>query len=323
MVTLSILGPVMLHIPDGFLSTPVAVLGWLLAAVLVGWALRKTRGQLGERQVPLMGILAAFIFAAQMLNFPVAGGTSGHMLGGALAAIVLGPWAATLIMTAVVATQALLFQDGGLLALGWNILNMGVLTAFTGYFVYQGVLKWVGDGRRAVLVAGMAGGWLSVMVGAVATAVELAVSGTSPLTVALPAMAGVHAVIGVGEALITVAALALIAQARPDMLRLGEKAPATRSASWVWIGLAVALVVTLFSPLASGSPDGLEWVAEETGFLEAGIDPSYEILPDYTVPFVESEAGTTILAGVIGVLVVFGVAYGVAHLRRGRGGVSA
>jgi len=323
MVTLSILGPIMLHIPDGFLSTPVAVLGWLLAVVLVGWALRQTRGQLGERQVPLMGILAAFIFAAQMLNFPVAGGTSGHMLGGALAAIVLGPWAATLIMTAVVATQALLFQDGGLLALGWNILNMGVLTAFTGYFVYQGVLKLVGNRRRAVLVAGMAGGWLSVMVGAVATAVELAVSGTSPLAVALPAMAGVHAVIGVGEALITVAALAFIAQARPDLLRLGEKAPATRSASWVWVGLAVALIVTLFSPLASGSPDGLEWVAEEKGFLEAGIDPSYEILPDYTVPFVESETGTTILAGVIGVLVVFGVAYGVAHLRRGRGGVAA
>jgi cobalt/nickel transport system permease protein len=322
MVTLSILGPIMLHIPDGFLSTPVAVLGWLLAAVLVGWALRQTGGQLGERQVPLMGILAAFIFAAQMLNFPVAGGTSGHMLGGALAAIVLGPWAATLIMTAVVATQALLFQDGGLLALGWNIVNMGVLTVFTGYFCYQGVRKLMGDGRRVALVAGMAGGWLSVMVGAVATAVELAASGTLPLAVALPAMAGVHAVIGVGEALITVAALAFIAQARPDLLQLGEKAPATRSASWVWFGLAVALVVTLFSPLASGRPDGLEWVAQEEGFLEVGIEPSYEILPDYTVRFVESEAGTTILAGVIGVLVVFGVAYGVAHLRRGRDGVS-
>ncbi|MCK4693773.1 MAG: energy-coupling factor ABC transporter permease, partial [Anaerolineales bacterium] len=130
------LSPVELHIPDGFLSPMVSTVGWVLALVMVGFAIRQTRDQLGERQIPLMGVLAAFIFAAQAINFPVAAGTSGHLLGGALAAIIMGPWAATLIMTAVIATQALMFQDGGLLVMGWNILNMGVFTAFVGYAVY-------------------------------------------------------------------------------------------------------------------------------------------------------------------------------------------
>lgn len=315
MVALPILSMPQLHIPDGLLSLPIAIVGWFLVVALVAWALRQTREQLGERQVPLMGILAAFIFAAQMLNFPVLGGTSGHMLGGALAAVIMGPWAATLIMTCVIAIQALLFQDGGLLVLGWNILNMGVFTAFTGYFVYQGVQRLIGSGRRALFLAGFLGAWLSVMVGAVATAVELSLSGTSPLNIALPAMAGVHALIGVGEGLITVAALAFIGRTRPDLFA-GARAPSTRSAGWVWVGLVIALAAVLLSPLASASPDGLERVAEDHGFLDQGEEPSIQVLPDYTVPFVRDDVVTTILAGAVGVLVVFGAAYGVARLRR-------
>jgi cobalt/nickel transport system permease protein len=314
----SVLSPEPLHIPDGFLSTPVALIGWILVILLVGYALRMTREQLGERQVPLMGILAAFIFAAQMLNFPVAGGTSGHLLGGALAAIVLGPWAASLVMTSVVTIQALLFQDGGLLVLGWNIINMGILAAFTGYLVYRAVQGLLGSGRRSALLAGFAGSWLSVMVGASATAIELAVSGTSPLSVGLPAMAGVHALIGIGEALITVAALAFVSQTRPDLLDFGRSTVGSRSASWIWVGLVLALGLAALSPLASGSPDGLEWVAGEQGFLARGLDPVFEILPDYTVPVIENEAVTTIVAGAIGTLIVFGVTYAVARLRRGR-----
>jgi cobalt/nickel transport system permease protein len=318
-----VLSPEPLHIPDGFLSTPVALVGWILMVAFVGWALRMTREQLGERQVPLMGILAAFIFAAQMLNFPVAGGTSGHLLGGALAAIVLGPWAASLVMTSVVSIQALLFQDGGLLVMGWNILNMGILTAFTGYFVYRAMQRILGGGRRAALLAGFAGAWLSVMIGATATAVELAVSGTSPLSVSLPAMAGIHALIGIGEGLITVAALAFISQTRPDVLNFGQKPVGSRSAAWSWVGLLIALALTALSPLASGSPDGLERVAEDQGFLARGSEPVYEILPDYTVPLIENEAVTTIVAGAVGTLLVFGVTYGVARLRRGRYTTSA
>ncbi len=128
--------PAALHIPDGFLTPLIAAIGWVLAIAMIVIAVRQTNRQLGERQIPMMGILAAFIFAAQAINFPVAAGTSGHLIGAALAAIVMGPWAATLIMTAVVVVQGLLFQDGGLLVMGWNIMNMGVIAAFTGYFTY-------------------------------------------------------------------------------------------------------------------------------------------------------------------------------------------
>ena len=182
---LNVLKPPALHIPDGFLSTPVAIVGWVLAILIIGFALRQTRDQLGERQIPLLGIMAAFIFAAQAINFPVAGGTSGHLLGGALAAIVLGPWAAVLVMTAVIGLQGLLFQDGGLLAMGWNIMNMGVLTAFTGYLVYNLIKRVAGQSSTGLIIAGIVGAWLSVEVGAIATALQLAVSGTSPLNISL------------------------------------------------------------------------------------------------------------------------------------------
>jgi cobalt/nickel transport system permease protein len=312
-----LLAPRQLHIPDGFLSVPVAIVGWVLTVLVVALALRKTRDQLGERQVPLMGVLAAAVFAGQMLNFTIPGGTSGHLLGGALVAIILGPWAAVLVMTAVVAIQALLFQDGGLLVLGFNIVNMGVLTAFTGYFVY-GFLKAIsGDNRRSLFVAGFVGGWLSVMVGAIATAIELVLSGTSPVGLALPAMAGVHALIGIGEGLLTVFALSFITATRPDLV-VGQDAPGKASARWVWIGLVVALALTLLAPLASPYADGLESVAERTGFIDRGLDAPYEILPDYTVPFLGETGLSTILAGMIGALAVFVVVWLVARLVRDR-----
>ena len=306
-----------MHIPDGFLSTPVAIAGWVVAAVLIGFGLRSARKQLGERQIPLMGILAAFIFAGQMINFPVAGGTSGHLLGGALAAIIIGPWAAALIMTSVIAVQALLFQDGGLLALGWNITNMGILTAFTGYFVTRGLMRLFGNRRAGRFVGGFVGGWVSVMVGAIATAVELGVSGAAPLGITLGAMSFWHALIGVGEGLITVAALAFIQSTRPDLIA-GEEAPARAGARWVWVGLLMALGMALLAPLASSSPDGLEFVAGEQGFLGRAMEPLYNILPDYTVPFIQNETVALIIAGVIGALIVFGIAWGVGRLTRRR-----
>ncbi|HEY42725.1 MAG TPA: cobalamin biosynthesis protein CbiM [Anaerolineae bacterium] len=305
--------PYALHIPDGFLSTAVSTVGWLVALIVIGIAIRLTRHQLGERQIPLMGLLAAFIFAAQAINFPVAAGTSGHLLGGTLAAIVMGPWAATLIMTAVIATQGLLFQDGGLLVMGWNILNMGVFTAFTGYAVYVLMRRLMGEGARSRFVAAFVGAWLSVEVGAIATAFELAASGTSPLSLGLPAMASVHALIGLGEAIITTGAIALLRASRPKVLEAGETAPGRKGASFVVVGLMVALVVAILSPLASGSPDGLEAVAEREGFLNRALDPLFELLPDYSVPFVLNEAVTTILAVVLGTVIVFGVAWAIGR----------
>ncbi len=309
-----------LHIPDGFLSTPVSIVGWVLLIAAVAYALRQTRGQLGEKQIPLMGVLAAFVFAAQAINFPVAGGTSGHLLGGALVAIIMGPWAAALVMTCVIAIQGLLFQDGGLLVMGWNILNMGVITAFTGHLVYQLMRRVLGEGRNAILAAGAVGAWLSVMMGAIATAFQLVISGTSPLGVALPAMAGVHALIGIGEALITVGALAFLYATRRDLLNIGEAAPGRASANWVVAGLVIALVVAAFSFAASPDPDGLERVAEDTGFLDKALEPVYNLFPDYTLPFIADPLISGILAVMLGTLIVFGVAWAVARVQGRRAG---
>ncbi|MCC6189234.1 MAG: energy-coupling factor ABC transporter permease [Anaerolineales bacterium] len=313
---INLLAPVRLHIPDGFLSTTVSLVGWLLAVGAIGYALRQTRGQLGSRQIPLMGVLAAFIFAAQAINFPVAGGTSGHLLGGTLAAIVLGPWAAVLVMTAVIGVQALLFQDGGLLALGFNIVNMGVLTAFTGHFAFQLLKRILGEGRTSLLVGGALGAWVSVMAGAAATAVELAASGASPLGVALPAMAGVHALIGIGEALITVGALAFIYASRRDLLDLGARAPAKAAANWVIVGLGIALSVAVFSFAASPHPDGLERVAADAGFLGRALGPVYTLLPNYAIPGISNQVVSGVLAVVLGTLVVFGITWALARRQR-------
>ncbi|MBI3968050.1 MAG: PDGLE domain-containing protein [Chloroflexi bacterium] len=301
-----------LHIPDGFLNLPVSLLCWLVALPLIWLALRRSSGDLGERQIPLMGVMAAFIFAAQMINFPVVGGTSGHLLGGALAAITLGPWAAMLVMTAVIGVQALLFQDGGLVVLGANVLNMGLLTTSLGYGLYR-VVAGQSLGRR-LAVAGVAA-WLSVMAGALATSIQLWLSSSAQLAIVLPAMLGVHALIGIGEALITVAALSFIVRARPDLLA-GADAPARGGRGWIVAGLGVALATVLIAPLASSDPDGLETVAKNLGFSILAADLPFAVLPSYTIPFLGESGLSTILAGAIGAAVVAAIGFGLARLRR-------
>jgi len=209
-----------MHIPDGFLNMATVASTYAVSAGGVGNAVRVANKKLGEKQVPLMGILAAFIFAAQMLNFPIAGGTSGHLIGAALAAILLGPWASVLIMSCVLIAQCLIFQDGGLLALGANILNMGIVASFSGYYIYRFVALLLGNGRRGKLAGGFAGAWGSVFLASIVCAIELAVSGASPIGVVLPAMAGFHALIGIGEGLITGAVLSLVLATRADLLQL-------------------------------------------------------------------------------------------------------
>jgi cobalt/nickel transport system permease protein len=244
-----------------------------------------------------MGVMAAFIFAAQMINFPVAGGTSGHLLGGALAAITLGPWAAMLVMTSVIIVQALLFQDGGLVVMGANILNMGLLTVLVSYGLYRAA----SNGSRGLRLgtAGLAA-WLSVMAAALATSLQLWLSGTARLDFVVPAMLAVHALIGVGEALITVAALAFILRARPDLLE--SPAPGGRGKGWVVVGSLLSLGVAFLAPLASADPDGFERVAQDLGFLALGKQAPYNLLPDYSLPFMGDTPLSTVLAGALGVL---------------------
>ena len=301
--------PAPMHIPDGFLNLAISILCWGLTVILVGIAIGRTRDSLGERQVPLMGLMAAFIFAAQMINFPVAGGTSGHLLGGALAAITLGPWAGMLVMTAVIAVQGLLFQDGGLLVMGANILNMGLLTVIVGYGLYRGAL---GRSRNVQMVMVGAAAWLSVMTGALMTALELWLSGTVRLEIVVPAMLGVHALIGFGETIITVAAFSFITRTRPDLLGQGS-ASASGGRGWIPAGALVTVAVLLLSPLASTHPDGLNRVAMDLGFIhraQAGNGP----LAEYTMPLLQSPSLSKIAAGGVGVLVLLGAAYLIGRL---------
>jgi cobalt/nickel transport system permease protein len=199
------------HIPDGFLDTRIWVGAGVLSAGAVAAAVAKTRKVLEDRQVPALGVMAAFIFAAQMVNFPVAGGTSGHLLGGALAAILLGPWSAGLILTTVLIIQMLFFYDGGLTALGANVLNMAVIAPWVAY----GTCRLVSNlfrssaGRTAAIFLAS---WMSVMAAALAASLEIAFSGTVPLKIVLPAMLGWHALIGIGEGLITVVVVSFVSR---------------------------------------------------------------------------------------------------------------
>ena len=295
--------PEPMHIPDGFLNLYVSIVCWIITTILISMAVSRTNKSLGEKQVPLMGVMAAFIFAAQMINFPVAGGTSGHLLGGALAAIMLGPWAGMLVMTAVIAVQGLLFQDGGLLVMGANILNMGLITCAIGYGLYRSV-----SGANRIFKLGVAGiaAWLSVMAGAFFTALQLWLSGTSQLQIVIPAMLFVHALIGLGEAVITVAALSFVLQARPDLL--GENSESAKgSKGWIIAGVAISLIVVFLSPLASTDPDGLNRVATDLGFIGSARS-SAGPLAGYMIPFLANVSLSKVIAGAIGISVVLGLA---------------
>jgi cobalt/nickel transport system permease protein len=208
-----------LHIPDGFLNLPTSLVTWIVAIALIAVSLQQVQSTYQDRMVPLMGVCAAFIFAAQMINFPIPGGTSGHLLGGTLAGVLLGPWAGTLVMTVVFIVQATLFQDGGLTVLGANILNMGLIGTFFGYYLYKSIRTVMGMQRwRGMAVAVAIAAWSSVVVASLVCAIELAASGTVPLKVALTAMLSWHLLIGFGEAAITLVAVQYIWRSRPDLL---------------------------------------------------------------------------------------------------------
>jgi cobalt/nickel transport system permease protein len=330
-----------MHIPDAVLDPRVALAtgGLAVAGMCVG--LRKLERGLGDRTTVLMGTMSAFVFAAQMVNFPVGPlPISGHLLGGVLSAVMLGPWAGAVVIGAVLLVQCLLFGDGGLTALGANFVNMGLIGAVVGYAIYAPLRRAIG-GRAGVLIGGMAAAWFSVLLASGAFAIELAASGRrAHFFQVLGWMALVHSAIGLGEALITGLVLRFVLLTRPDLVYQPEKLEpagdldeggrALHLGGIALAGLAIALAVCVFlAPFASAHPDGLEWVGDRLGFLnKAGPTPTLvpAPIPDYQLPLFGSNhvKAATAVAGLVGTLVVFGVGLALARVfsRRGSDGVS-
>lgn len=317
--------------PDGYIDVATAVGGAAVAAGGVWVSLKETGKRLAEKQIPMAGLTAAFVFAVQMLNFPVAAGTSGHLLGGALAAILLGPWMGALVVTVVVVVQALLFADGGIVVLGLNVLNMALVTVLVGWVVFRALMRVLPKTTGGAIAATMVAGFLGVLGSSIAFVIEYAIGGQggASLSAVFAAMTGVHSLIGIGEGLIGGVAVGSVVAVRPDLvtgtagfdLRRTVTAPGGRAVTtFVAAGLAVALTLVFFvAPIASSDPDGLERVAIDQGFSAGAQDPSIGgPLADYGVGGLESERFGTMLAGAIGVIVVFGLGLGLVALLRRR-----
>jgi len=303
-----------MHIPDGFLSAGVAGASWAAAAAGAGYSVRRAGQDLKEKTIPLMGIMAAFIFTAQMLNFPVGAGTSGHLLGGVLAAVLLGPFAGAAVLTCVLIIQALVFNDGGLFTLGANILNMAVFGTMAGYMVYRLLLFLTG---KRTLSAGIAG-WFSVVGAASLCATELAASGTAPARFVFPAMAGVHALIGIGEGIITAAVVGFVLRARPDLLYGAfEREPDARGRRKVFVAAAATILAfVVCAPFASRFPDGLEKVAGGFGFLNREAPARAAPLANYVWPGVPGERAAALLAALAGIALVVCLVFVLLRLTR-------
>ncbi|MFD3654120.1 energy-coupling factor ABC transporter permease [Streptomyces sp. NPDC058620] len=347
-----------MHVPDGFINAPVSAVAGVVAAGAVAVSLRGARKELGgasrsaasggERTAPLAGLVAAFIFAVQMLNFPVGAGTSGHLLGGALAAILVGPYTGVLCISVVLLMQGILFADGGLTALGVNITVMGVVTTVVAYVLFRGLTGILPRTRRSATVSAFIAALVSVPAAACAFTLIYAVGGTTdiPIGKVLTAMVGVHVLIGIGEAVITALTVGAVIAVRPDLvhgarslaaplkLRIdGElvDAPVTapapapvaaRSTRTVWsVGLVTAFVLAGFvSFYASASPDGLEKVAADKGIDAKAEEHAAADSPlaDYGVRDVTDTRLSGGLAGVIGVGATVAVGSGVFWVVRRR-----
>ncbi|AWN27700.1 energy-coupling factor ABC transporter permease [Streptomyces sp. NEAU-S7GS2] len=360
-----------MHVPDGFINAPVSAATGVVAAVAVAVSLRGARRELAgagpagaaaaERTAPLAGLVAAFIFAVQMLNFPVAAGTSGHLLGGALAAILVGPYTGVLCVSVVLLMQGVLFADGGLTALGVNITDMAIVTTVVAYALFRGLVKVLPRKRRSITVASFAAALLSVPAAAVAFTALYAVGGTAdvPIGKVFTAMVGVHLLIGIGEAAITALTVGAVIAVRPDLvygargltkpleLRTSPlaapadepapeaapapvpaaPAPARRSVRRVWLaGLAAALVCAGgLSYYASANPDGLEKVAHDHGIDAKTEDHAAKDSPlaDYGVKDITDPRLSGGLAGVIGVGATLAVGTGVFVVVRRRRSAAA
>ncbi|MCA9040712.1 MAG: energy-coupling factor ABC transporter permease [Planctomycetaceae bacterium] len=315
-----------MHIPDGLLEPEVCLVTGAAAATAVGYSLHKVKQQANDKLVPLTGVIAALIFAGQMVNFPLALFSlpvSGHLMGGVLAAILLGPWAGCLAMTLVLLVQAFLFSDGGILCLGTNILHMAVLGCWGGYACFLLVKQFFREDWKGTAFGAMSAAWFTVMAAASLLCLELYFSLDAQefsLSRFSALMLPFHAVIGLGEGLITLLVLKAVAKQRPELLTIdscGMIAPSPRR--FALTTMASALAVTFFlAPWASASPDGLEAAVEQQGLAERQSTTFFGLLNDYQIPWISAhgEALSVGLAGALGVLMVFLLAFLLGRLMR-------
>ena len=310
-----------MHIPDGYINLATSAGAGVTAAGGLGAILHRVRTTLSERQIPLAGLAAAFIFVVQMLNFPVAAGTSGHLLGGALVAILLGPWVGAIVISVVLLLQALLFADGGISALGLNVLNMGLIAVLVAWLVFRAVTAVLPKTAASVVSAAAVAAWASVVAASGGFVAEYALGGAGrvPVSTVFGAMVGVHALIGIGEGLITASVLAAVLAVRPDLVH-GARVLGVRRAvavsldrravtAFVLAGLTSALLlVVVVAPHASSAPDELERIAAAEGNSGPGQTSlaAGSPLAHYGVAGVADAGVGTIVAGVIGLVATFG-----------------
>ncbi len=304
-----------MHIPDGFLTAGVTGITWAGAGLGVAAALRAEKADADPMPAGILGATAAFVFAAQMINIPVAPGISGHLVGAALAAVLLGPWRAVIVLAVVLAVQALLFQDGGITALGANTLDMGVAAALTGYAVAALASRWKQSLRASASSAACSAPSRPRWSSAALTGLWLGLSGLYPILPVVQLMLVSHVAIGLLEAALTGAVLATVVRWRPDLLRGLAGEPSSSSGLAVAGGLfGVAIAVAAFlSPFASALPDGLEHAAERLGFAGRASASWPAPFPDYALPFVSSPAIATAAAGLAGTVLAAVVAWGVSR----------
>jgi cobalt/nickel transport system permease protein len=284
-----------MHIPDGFLATPVWLGLDIVSLPAIGYVARRARAEFEETRIPLLGVMGAFVFAAQMINFPVGAGTSGHLVGAALLSITLGPAPAAVVMAAILGIQAFVFQDGGVLALGANIVNMAFAGVFAGYLPYH---FW--GPRRAAFIAG---GALSVLAGATLAVAQLLASGVPMPRTVLPLSFGLFGVNALLEGLITAAVLEGIEKLNPGFIRKPE---ATRSRALAAVGLAAVLLAAVGVMFASTHPDGLERLLERIGVAGRARTLIAAPLVDYEAQFFGSPWTRKAAAGLVGVALIYG-----------------
>ncbi len=294
-----------MHVPDGFMNVTMSAATGVISFGTLWAYIRSAKDLIADKFIALTGMMSALIFVLQMINFPIAAGTSGHLLGGALAVIVLGPRLGLICLSVVVIIQSLLFADGGLSALGVNVLNMAIVTSATSWFIVKYWIKFIGKNKTSIVSVSVLAGILSVVFSSIAFTIQYAIGGTIsiPVGTVLLAMVTTHFIIGFGEGVITALIITLLIRVRPDLIYAYERSDEnTTKVSFYGLFIILILLLSLITPFASSSPDGLESVAEEFGFTQT--DGVVLLLDDYGISAVNNDFISTVLSALLGVTVL-------------------